>query len=433
MSKPQPSTARLQVPVRNQMKLDERSVDQLLPPDHAARIVWDYVAGVDLTPLLARIKAVAGHPGQPAIDPRILLSLWLLATLDGVGSARELDRLCIVHIGYEWLCGGVSVNYHTLADFRSQNVEFLDGLLSQSVATLVHQNLVDMQEIAQDGLRVRASAGAKSFRRQVTLEQCLVAARAQVAALRTQLDEDDGAVSRRQQAARQRAVRERQERIERALQERAMLAERQEQVHEHKGTRGREPRASTTDPEARIMKMPDGGFRPAYNVELATATSSGIIVGLDVINVGSDSGQLLPMVEQIQRRYQQTPARLLADGDFAQLDDIARLHADHQVEVYAPIRNEAKLQLQGVDPHQPKPRDKPGVAIWRQRMGTAAAQAIYRRRAQTAEWANARLRNWGLRQVLVRGLHRVRAVSLLFALASNLMRAVTLRAPASSG
>ena len=407
------------------MKIDFRSLDQLLPPDHEARTVWDYVDKLDLAPLLTRIKAVEGGPGQPAIDPRILLGLWLFATIDGVGSARELDRLTRQHIAYQWLCGAVSVNHHTLADFRSTNEEFLNGLLTQSVATLLEQGLVELKEVAQDGLRVRANAGAKSFRRQASLEDCLAKAEQQVEALRTQRDEDDGAVSRRQQAARQRAARERQERIAEALKQRQELADRQDEVVKEKGAKQKEPRASTTDPEARTMKMPDGGFRPGFNVEFATDTQSGIVVGVDVVNVGSDSGQLLPMVEQIEERFEKTPPRVLADGDFAKLDDIETLHGEHEVEVYAPIKNAEKEK--GNDPYQPKPKDGPGVAAWRARMGTQDAKTIYKRRSSTAEWVNARVRTFGLRQVLVRGLEKVRATALLHALAHNLMQTALLR------
>jgi transposase len=433
MNTPPTAAPRLQLPERQQMKLDVRSLDQLLPPEHVARTVWTYVEGLDLSPLLGRIKAVAGHPGQPTIDPRILLSLWLLATLDGVGSARELERLTRQHLAYEWLCGEVSVNYHTLSDFRSKHAEFLSGLLTQSVATLLQQGLVELEEVAQDGLRVRAGAGAKSFRREKSLRECLERAQRQVEALQAQVEEDAAAVSRRQQAARERAARERQERIAEALRQRQQLAERRAEVAQEKGVkRKKEPRASTTDPEARTMKMPDGGFRPAYNLEFATDTGSGIVVGVDVVNVGSDSGQLLPMVEQLEARYEQTPERVLADGDFANLDDIETLHAEHAIDVYAPIKNAEQEQAKGNDPYQPKPKDGPGVSAWRQRMGTEEAKTIYARRAQTAEWANARVRNWGLRQVLVRGLEKVRAVALWYALAHNLMQTVLLQTRAAA-
>ena len=345
------SSPRLQLPHRQQMAIETRSLDQLLPPDHEARTVWADVEGLDLSTLLNQIKAVPGRPGQPAIDPRILLGLWLLATLNGVGSARELDRLTEQHIAYEWLCGHVSVNDRTLADFRSTNEAFLNELLTQSVATLMRQGLVELQEVAQDGMRARASAGAKSFRREKSLNECLAKAQAQVAALQTQVDEDDGAVSRRQQAARERAARERLERIEEALQQRQQLVERNAKDAKEKGVkRTSEPRASTTDPEARSMKMPDGGTRPGYNAELATDTQSGIIVGVDVVNSGSDCGPMLPMVEPIEERYETTPERVLVDGGFATLADIEALHAEHGVDVDAPVKNAAAEQAKGKDP-----------------------------------------------------------------------------------
>jgi transposase len=420
-------TPRLQLAQRQQMKLSERSLEQLLPPDDMARTIWAYVCGLDLSPLLDAIKAVKGHPGQPAIDPRILLSLWLQATLDGVGSARELDRLTQKHIAYEWLCGEVSVNYHTLSDFRSNNAALLDQLLTESVATLMQQGLVELKEVAQDGMRVRAHAGSHSFRREESLQECLNKAKAQVEELRKQTDEDEGAVSRRQQAARERAARERQERVEEALRQRRQLAERQAQVAAEGGSKRKEPRASTTDPEARNMKMPDGGFRPGFNVQFATTTQSGIIVGVDVGNVGSDGGQLLPMAEQLHGRYGQTPERLLADGDFAKLDDIESLQSEHNVAVYAPVKFAERIEAKGENPYEPKRQDPPGVAAWRMRMGTEEAKTIYKRRAATAEWSNARARNWGLRQFLVRGLEKVRSVTLLYALAHNLMQTQLLK------
>ena len=423
MKKPIKPSVRLQYPERCQMVFDARCLDQLLPPDHVARIVWAYVDGLDLSDFLAKVKAVVGGPGQPAIDPRLLLSLWLLATIDGVGSARELDRLCQAHLAYQWLCGGVGVNYHTLADFRTQNEASLGQLLTQSVATLLHQNLVDLTEVAQDGMRVRASAGQSSFKRQAKLEQCLEKAQQQVEALQTQVDEEDAAVSRRQAAARQRAAQERLQRVEQALKEQKRLAERPQ----FRPGKHREPRASLTDPQAHTMKMPDGGFRPAYNAQIATDTGSGLIVGVDVSDVGSDSGQLLPMEQQIEQRFAKAPQRLLADGDFANHQDIQKL-SDKGIEVYAPVRNAEKMQSQGEEPYTPKPKDPPGVAAWRQRMGTEAAKEIYSRRASSAEWANARLRNFGLQQLVVRGLTKVRAVLLLLALAHNLRQTELLKA-----
>ena len=400
------------------------SLDQMLPPDHVARVVWDAVKDLDVTPLLADIRSVEHHAGNPAIDPRLLIALWLLATIHGVGSARDIERRCSEHMAYRWLCGGVSVNYHTLSDFRTGRVAFLDTLLTTSVAGLLHQDLIVLDRVAQDGMRVRASAGQASFRRHTTLRKCLAEADAQVQALKAQAEVDPSAGARRQQ----RLAEDRAARVAAALVEARQLAARRQEVEASKGVKAKEPRASTTDPEARVMKMPDGGYRPAYNVELATTTVGGIIAGADVTNQGSDGGQLTPMTEQLEARYGTKPKEVLADGGFATLDDIQTMHADHQVVVYAPVKDEEKKREAGVDPFAPRPRDPEGVALWRQRMGTAAAQAIYRERAQTAEWANAGMRNRGLYQFRVRGLAKVKAVVLWYVLAHNLLQATLLRA-----
>jgi transposase len=414
---------------RGQVEMRCASLDQLLTPDHAARVVWAYVEGLDLSLLLQAIKAVAGQPGRDANDPRVLLALWLYATIDGVGSARALDRLCAEHLAYQWLCGGMSVNYHTLADFRKDHVSFLDQLLTDGVATLLHEGLVDLQRVAQDGMRVRASAGASSFRREPSLQRCLEEAEQQVAALRSQVDEDSGAASRRQQAAQRRATEERQQRVQQALKEREQLLQLRLQQKKEKGIEfaPEQLRTSTTDPEARRMKMPDGGTRPGYNVQLATTPESGVIVGVAVTNSGGDGGQLRPMIEQLQRRYGATPAEALVDGGFTTLDDIEHVAETYEVKVYGPIKDQDKKKAAGVDPYQPRKNDGPGVSAWRVRMGTAEGQALYRLRAQTAEWANAGARNRGLYQVRVRGLQKVLAVTLLHALVHNLLRAHALR------
>jgi len=426
-------TPRLRRPERTQGEMLVASLDQLLPPDHVVRIVWDFVSGVDVTPLLTQIKAVPGHVGRDATDPRLLLALWLYATIDGVGSAHALDRLCHEHLAYQWLCGGVSLNHHTLSDFRSQNTAFLDRLLTDSVATLLQEGLVELKRVAQDGMRVRARAGASSFRREQSLRQCLAEADAQVQTLKRQVDESPQAATSRQQAARQRAARERQERLQQALAEREKLLATRTQQKKEKGVQfeAEQLRASTTDPEARKMKMPDGGTRPGYNVQFATTTESGIIVGVDVTNVGSDGGQLQPMLEQLEQRYEQRPKQVLVDGGFTTLDDIEQAESDG-IEVIAPIKNEASMQEKGEDPYQPRKKDGPGVSAWRQRMGTLEAKAIYPLRAQTAEWANAGARNRGLYQVTVRGRQKVLAVALLHALVHNLLRAAALRRAAEA-
>lgn len=423
-----PSPPRVQRPNREQLELRSVDLDGLLPPDHRARLVWDFVEGLDLAPLYVTIRAVEGGAGRPAIDPAILTALWLYATLDGVGSARALDRLCEQHDAYRWIAGGVSVNYHTLADFRVAHGDILDALLTRSVATLLSEGLVSLTRVAQDGVRVRASAGAASFRGRERLHQCLDQAAAQVQALRHELDEDPAATSRRHAATRTRAATERQARVKQALEQLAVV-EAQLQQSRDSSARRRIARASVTDPEARVMKMADGGFRPAFNAHLAADTSSQVIVGVEVINGGSDLAQLPPMVDQLHRRYGRQPDEVLADGGFTGHDALEVL-SERGCVVYAPVPHPRRS---GRDPHQPLRRDTPAVAAWRERMGTAAAKAIYRGRAATAECINAIARNRGLQQFHVRGLTKVRAVVLWYALAHNLMRAVDLRrAPAAS-
>ncbi len=415
---------RMQRPDRLQMAMRMLALDALLGEDHQARLVWQYVDGLDMTPLYDLIRAVEGRAGRNPIDPKILMALWLQATLSGVGSARQLAQLCEDHVAYQWICGGVSVNYHTLSDFRTAHVEFLDQLLTDSVAALMHQDLVTLHRVAQDGMRVRASAGAASFRRRETLEECRSVARQQVDTLREELQADPGASSKRQKAARQRGARERAEKIQRALDEMPQAESKKKAGKKDKA------RVSTTDPEARVMKMPDGGFRPAYNVELATDTGSQVITGVDTINSGSDQGQMSPMVEQHSDRYGQTPQETLVDGGFAKHEDIEKVSSgEAPTVVYAPVQ---KPKKDGRDPHEPRPGDSETIAEWRKRMGTAEAKEIYKERAATAECVNAIARNRGLQRFLVRGLQKVRAVTLWFALAHNLMRAVSLRAEAAA-
>jgi len=414
---------RLRYAARNQVEFQECALDDLLPEDHEARIVWAYVCSLDLSEVSEPIQAVEGGPGQAPADPRILLALWLYATLRGVGSARELNRLCQQHVAYRWLCGGVSMNYHTLSDFRTQHVELLDRLLTESVASLMVEGLVTLDRVAQDGMKVRASAGAASFRRQPTLEEALAEAEEQLLRLKQELDADPAASKTRQQAARQRAAEERAQRIRAALEQLPKIAEGKKAKDRDKA------RASTTDAEARVMKMGDGGFRPAFNVQLATATDSQVITGVSVTNVGSDQGQLAPMVEQHQQRYEEKPREALVDGGFVKKADIDELSPPQGgTTVYAPVMESKDPHR---DPHTPRDDDSPAVAEWRQRMGTAEAKAIYRERAATAECVNALARNRGLQRFLVRGLRKVTAVALWYALAHNLMRAVALRAAAA--
>lgn len=413
-------TPRLRCANRSQVVFRAAALDDLLPEDHPARLIWQYVEGLDFTPIHERIRSVQRHAGRAPADPKILLALWLYATLEGVGSARELARLCTTHVAYQWICGDVSMNYHGLSDFRTDHGEFLDRLLTDSVATLMHEGLVTLERVAQDGMRVRASAGAASFRREKTLQECLAEAEEQVQTLKRELEANPAAANKRQQAARERAARERKERIQNAL-------DQLDEVRGKKKPKDRDKaRVSTTDPDARVMKMPDGGYRPAYNVQFATDTESQVIVGVEVTNSGSDQGQMAPMVEQIEGRYGKPPDEMLVDGGFVKKSDIDKVSRPQgQTTVYAPVMPSKDPTR---DAHAPRDDDSAAVAEWRQRMATDEAKEIYKDRAASAECVNAIARNRGFWQFPVRGSPKARVIGQWYALVHNIMRTVTLRA-----
>ena len=406
-----PETApRYETANRSQIALCPWDLEARLPADHRARLIWRFVEQLPLDPFYAEIGAREHWAGRPAIDPKILVALWLYATITGVGSARELERLCGEHDAYRWICGGVSVNYHTLSDFRVAHGEALTDLLIHTIGVLLHKRVVTLRRVAQDGTRIRASAGAASFRRRATLEQCLAEAQRHVDAT-TQQPEGAGA---RQTAARQRAARQRETRLQAALAELPQV-----EAVKARGNAKTAARVSTTDPEARVMKMADGGFRPAYNVEFATDVDSRVIVGVAVTNVGSDRAQLVPMLEQIEAHTHVTPGEYLVDGGFVTGENVEAAAA-HQTILFAPPQKPKGDR----DPAAPVPGDSTAEVAWRLRMATPEAHAIYKDRAATAEWVNADARaHRTLGGFVVRGLPKVTCCVLWVALAHNLLRA----------
>lgn len=418
---------RIRTARRNQLEMRTFDLDSSLSEDHPARSIWAVVERLDLRQFYDQIVARGSLPGRPATDPKILVALWIYATSQGVGSARQLAALTENHDAYRWICGGVTVNYHTLSDFRVDQGAAVEALLEQTIAVLTHQKVITLKRVAQDGMRVRASAGPASFRRRKTLEERRKEARAQITALRKELDADPGASSARERAAKERAARERQAAIERALAEMPLV----EKVKAVPSNRRRErnrrrkqrsaARVSTTDPQARTMKMADGGYRPAYNVQLATDVDGRAIVGVQVTNVGSDQGQMIPMLDDLERRLRQRPNIYLVDGGFTKKEAID--DADRRgITVYAPTPKPRKA---GIRRYAAKPGDTRAVAAWRRRMGTRIAKHEYKYRAATAELVNADLRTWrALARFNVRGLDKVKAVASWCALTFNALRVI---------
>lgn len=395
------------------------SLDQWLDKDHRARIVWAYAESVDLSDLYASIKSRLGHDGRDAIDPRILFALWLLATIEGCTSARRLADLTTRDIAYMWICGGVSVNYHRLSDFRVDHGALLERILVDSIGVLLNQGLVTLQTVAQDGVRVRASAGSTSFRRGAKLDACLQEAEAHLKRLKSQSDKDPSGDERRAKAAAERAVRERVERLARAKEE---LAEVQQQREKNRvKPHSKEPRASTTDPDARKMMMGDGGYRPAMNVQLASDGDSRLVISVDVVKAGGDQGQMGKMHQKIVDDYGKLPEIYLVDGGFSVKDDIVRVE-QRRTKVYGVLKDEENQLAKGLDPYQPKRGDAPEMAAFRARMGTAEGKQQYSRRAGIAEFPNAECRNRGLTQFRVRGVVKAKAQAMWHILAHNFNR-----------
>jgi transposase len=402
-------------PNRAQMRMVPLDLESMLPEDHQVRAVWAFVERLDLGEFYERILSREGRAGRPATDPRIFLSLWIEATLDGVGSAREIERLSQYHLAYQWICGGVHVNHHSLSDFRNDAVDLLNGLLTQSVMMLMAQGLVEIKRVAQDGMKVRASAGASSFRTRGSLNKLQRIARQQVETLAKEIGADPGAGSKRQEAARKKAAEARTKRIERALEE---MAEAERRKRSNNGKKKKEARTSTTDPSARVMKMSDGGFRPAFNVHFVSDTASKVILAVGVDNAGTDKHTMVPLAEQIEARYQVRPEQWLADGGCNSLENVDRM-TERQCQVFAPL---PKPRAEDRKPTDIRSTDSQAVRQWRERMSSEQAKEIYKQRCATAELVNAQCRAQGLWQFLVRGTKNALGVVLVHAIVNNMRR-----------
>lgn len=384
---------------RRQMLLLPCSLEDLIPADHAARTIVAAVARLDLSGFYDPIKARQGVAGREPMDPPLLVSLWLLAAVDGVASGRKLEELCGEHAAYRWVCGGVSVNYHTLNDFRTGHGAALDELFTQVLGRLTHAGVVRVERITHDGTKARACAGARSFKKRQTLEKHLAAAREHLEALGRLADESPAAATQRQRSAQQRVAEQRLAKINQAMDELAKVSAAKAK-QKQKPSKDRPAKASTTDPEARMQKMPDGGFRPAYNIQLAQDPVSRAIVGVAVAADGSDKDQAEPMRQQVQQRTGTKVQDHLIDGGYLTLEGVDEATAQG-VRLYVPV---PEPRRQGQDRFAARPGDSQAVKQWRQRMSTPQAQAIYRQRASTCETVNADLKTHrNLGRLLVRG------------------------------
>jgi transposase len=414
---------RINSPTRNQIEFVNSSLDDLIHEDHQVRNIWNYIEQMDLSLFLNKIHSTACNPGRPATDPKLLLALWIYAIIEGIGSARVIDRYCIEHIAFKWLCGGVAVNYHTISDFRKNYTKEFDELISQIIARLMHRDLITLKRVSQDGIRVRASAGTSSFRRRPSLKDCLKVAKEQVENLQKELDEDTTSCLSRKTAAKKRAVEERQERVKEALEEhRKSIIDLTNSKKKHRKQFTKEEkdeiRASTTDPKARKMKMNHGGFSPAYNFQIAIDTESRMVIGNYVTNRGSDYGELLPMFNKTKEKFKKIAQQWLVDQGYLFHHDIVKVQKSGCKVYVNPKEKSAK--------NKSHPEEDSELAEWRVRMGMDEAKEIYKDRAATSEWVNACMRNRGLNRLLVRGINCVSSVLNLHILTHNIQRAIKL-------
>jgi transposase len=417
-------------PDRAQLRWDMVDLDSQLPDDHRARLVWAFVESLDLSEFYDRIKARDAVAGRPATDPQVVLAVWLYATLEGIGSARAIDRLCQQHAAYRWLCGGAPINHDLLAEFRRENAALLDRLLTQSVTGLIAEKLVTLEELAIDGTKVRAHAGRGSMSKRKRLESIEQAVAERVAELKSELDTDPAEPERRCKRRALQAAEERARRVKQAQQKLAELEQEKAErakTHPTEEAKKGEPKVSVSDPDARLMRLPDGAAAPAWNVQVATA--NGFIVEIDPTDRRQDSGTAPGLVEKVAERCGRAPQRLLADSTAMTQDDIVKLAEQHpDLTVYSPPPSE-RPNVTAKTLHTRRWRrrhEPPPVMAWRARMASEEGQEVYRRRKLT-ERAHGIIKTRGMTRFLVHGREKVRSVCLLQALALNLSWANTLR------
>lgn len=421
---------RLKKACRNQVEINIACLDDLLDKDHQVRQVWKYVESLDLSKCLSNIKSVEGQAGRTKIDPKILVALWLYATIKGITSTYVLNEYTKEHLAFKWLCGGVQIERRTISQFRANNGELFDDLLTQGITVFMRAGIVTLEEVAQDGLRVRASAGRGSFRREYRIDELHEIAEKRVKQLKDELNENPQACRDRQEVNKKKACEEKLQRLEKAKAEFNKFCEdvnKTKKKHKKKLLTDEEKenvKISSTDPEARIMKMPDGGYRPAYNFQYVVDTKKNIVVAANVVNVGSDGGQIGIVYERILNKFGKIK-RYLTDGGFKSPEDIEKLTKDG-CEAFIPVQTKARGNKEAKDPYKPKTTESEALGKWRIRMGKEESKVIYKRRAATIELLNANLRNWGLYQVTLRGLEKVKGIASMCAVAHNMLRAFSL-------
>jgi transposase len=474
---------------RQQMSWRAVDVERLIGEEHRARAIWTLVGRLDLSRFYESIESSAEEGGRPAIDPQLLISLWVYAYSEGIGSAREMARRCEFDPAFQWLTGLEEVNYHTLADFRVDKQQELDELFTQVLAALSKEGLITLEQVMQDGTKIKALASTRSYQREGTMREHLERARKRVEQMGDPRQEEAGANAKQAQA---RARREQQERLENALEELRKL-----QSSKSGEKAKNETRVSTSDPQARVMHHSDGGLSLSYNAQISTDAAHGLIVGVAVTQDANDSAQLLPAVERVEQRLKKKPQQMVADGGYTTRDNIEKMAGReidflgsmgreetpsgatapnrlppsafiYQAETNRYVCPEGKLLRPQGRHTKSNPRGqiaylyqakfsdcqschrKPeccpenqshgrgvlrleetaAIVAFRKKMANEEAQAQYRRRGRVVEFCHAWIKSkLGLRQFHVRGLAKVLSEMLWACLTYNLQQWIRLSKP----
>jgi len=413
-------------PIRNQIEMHINSLDMLLPSDHKARDIWEFVDKMDTRPCFVNVNTFFGHVGRSATSPKILFALWLYSILDGNTSARKLEELCQNHNVYKWLAGGVSINRTMLAEFRSIDPMNFEDLLTSCLAVMVEAGLINDTDFAQDGTKVKANAGFNSYRREDSLQNLKEEIKAYLKQLDLESNACTNAHEKREKAKEADIATERLGRVESALK----ILEKERALKDENGKNRREPpteeelkdvRASVTDPDARKMKMGDGGYRLAYNVQFATGLDSRVIYGVHVVTT-LDSGTSPKMMSMVHSRVanlnMSSPENWIGDAAYSAKEDV-----NANAELFPNCRYFAPAKVKkGIDPKIHLKNDSEAVKKWRDMIGSEEVEAFYKQRCSTAEFSNAQIKNRGLQEFSVRGLFKVKGMALLHAIAQNVSR-----------
>jgi transposase len=417
--------ARIKEAKREQMSMEIVDYNELIPEEHPARIIVKFVEELNLEGFYSDIKSLPGVAGRSATDPKLLLCLWLYATLEGIGSARLLEKLCERDAAFRWICGGVGVNYHTLSDFRHENGARLDQLLTDIMSTFIIKGIVRLKSLIVDGTKVKASASKKSFKRKTRLNKIKKETAHYIEELRRELDRDPNAGNRRREAARLSAQEKIKAKVEAALAELPKVEAAKELAKKKvkKGTEVKEAKVSTSDPDARLMKFADKSVKAGYNCQIVMEPESYIVVSVDISQNGNDQGLLKPLIEQIDSRYKERPDRALVDSGYQVKQDIIDL-ADHRkpLLVYSPLpKKKENIKKASLDKRKKKEANYPeSLKAFYKRMENKVSQKYYKVRSRI-ETFNGILHNRMRRGFHLRGKDKVKSELLLQAISHNIM------------